>query len=363
MSDRLGFLKNSDRLLNPGNENLRLNNDDIDSILIQTNEVNLENLNSLFEAFQSTVDVLSLSVLQDENDQTDGLILHYLEVDRTLKLQAFQRSNDDGRFMELELPASSVVSFSLNNVLYVARNYFPNRNIFTLGVSALGEIESRNRYDDISLIRFMSKYKMPKQNTNSKSYRTTIIEPVSYSEPCAVAVHHCNNAEDGSNCQPFGGGCYPQPEGCGYMYVQAQYQERQMSTELNSYLSYLPSEYVYNVKDWLITQPSGEFYSDAYYAMSEHFAATLDIELLYDITVAAPDLGLFVNAIANGNDGYILSESSFQKLAEVAQTSAQKSDSYAYKDFINTIVLDAQKYKAKNVKEIEGELSKEIIFE
>ncbi|PTB97858.1 hypothetical protein C9994_01110 [Marivirga lumbricoides] len=286
-------------------------------------------------------------------------------------LKAYQRKDNTSLFQQIDFPASVVSSFTINNVLYVSRNLFPNRNIITYGVSDISKIKPSNNYDDISLLRFASKYNIPnigieKIKNQNASFRINPPEPPGFEgggEPCAVAVHHCNNGSTtATSCQPFDGGCRT-PVSCAYSATLNKFQLNDMPNEYNTFQNNLVENQLYNFKDWLLTESTGTFYHDSYYSMSDHFKETLDFELLNDLATASFDMKVFVSAILNNDPNYVLNQTSFNKFVSIAQKSALKSESIVYKDLVNELITEVQVYKSKNTLQIKSLASEEISFQ
>ena len=373
-SDELVFLKNSNFLLEPFQAKARASEFDIETISIQTSVVNRDNLNDVFSLIDKSRTVLALTLLEDENKICDGLIIHYSDNKGNLKLEAFKKGNESCIFEYVDFPANLVSTFTLNNLLFVARSIFPSRDITTFGVSDINNVEPTNKYDDISLLRFASKYNLLQfqstlkgdnisgQIVISKQSRINNPELPGFedgggSEPCAVAVHHCHNGTPRlTSCQPFAGGCR-EPLSCGYSATLSELQTNQMSTESQIFESNLSEETLYSFRDWLNNQQNGQFYHDAYYSMSPHFQETLDLELLYDLTVASADMSSFVSALLADSQSYNLDEVSFNKFVSIANESSQKSQSTVYQDLVAIMINDVQIYKTKSVQQIKTLLS------
>ncbi|PTB97859.1 hypothetical protein C9994_01115 [Marivirga lumbricoides] len=88
-SDKLKFLKNSDVLVNPANSNLRT--EEIESILIETSEINNKNLNAILSLSSNSTSILAITLLEKGNKNPDGMIIHYLDNEEKLKFKSLPK--------------------------------------------------------------------------------------------------------------------------------------------------------------------------------------------------------------------------------------------------------------------------------
>ena len=369
MIDQLSFLKNSTLLIDPSDDNSRVVADDLELVMVESSEVLKRNLNEVFDQLSESVQVLTVTLLEDENKCSDGLLIHYTDAGGNLKLGAYRKSTSSNSFNLIEFPANLVSDFTLNNVLFVARALFPKRNIRTIGSEGIKTVKPTNSYDDIALLRFIAKYNIPTKSFQLPTSTTTTFDTengrvndgtqIGVSEPCAVAVHHCLNGASGTVCGTYNNGCM-MPIGhiiCPRDATSSSLQSNQMTAQYNQFNNNLPSGNLYTLRDYLDTKPSGSFYVDAYYAMSSHFTATLDVQLLYDIVAASGDMATIVSAFNNNNGSQVLSTASYNEFKSVALLSAQKSSSLVYKDVINAVITNSEAYKNKNVNQIKSMLN------
>ncbi len=376
-SDDLRYVKNSNILLDNSQSSNRWAEKEIEIISIQTSVVDRKNLNEVFSLIDKSKTVLALTLLEDDNKDYDGLIIHYSDSKGNLKLEAYKKINDERMFELVNLPVNLVTGFTLDNLLFVARNIFPKRNLITFGVSGIDNIKYTNTNDNISLLHFASRYNLLPSDGR---YKELINQNVTVSgqckeapggsnggsgglssKVCAVAVHHCNNAtETRTQCHPFSGGCKePVVLDCSKKGTETALQENGMYDEYQVFISHLVDERLYSFRDWLETTPKGEFYSVAYYSLSAHFIESLDIDLLSDIVSASFEMSRFVSAIQNDNPSYVLNQEIFDTFVDILQKSAQKSQSIEYKEIVASMVEEIQVYKSKNVQEIKSLLSEE----
>ncbi|MCC5946618.1 MAG: hypothetical protein JJT94_16930 [Bernardetiaceae bacterium] len=363
LSDDLWFIEGQNILLNPVATNTFSSN--TETIVIETSEVSQENLNELFTLDDQSKIVLAVTLLEDDNENYDGLLIHFSDADGNLKLEAFHRENlADSTFEKVDFPANLVTAFKLDNILYMARAIFPKRNIITYGSSAISSIIPTNTYDDIDLLHFASAYNLFHYQSALKEVRDPSDtldpndpeSPGGGSRPCAIAVHHCMSGDSRRiNCQPLIGGCVPPI--CNRWEALMAAQAYQMTNEYELIESNLIEDSLYNFRDWLYEQPKGRLYHDGYYHTSEHFKESLDIELIYDLASTSLDMSEFVSAIMNDNLNYILTQSDFDKFVGIAQKSAQKSQSSVYKYVMSAMISEAQIYKNQNVQQIKILLS------
>ncbi|MGM0579195.1 MAG: DUF4221 family protein [Bacteroidota bacterium] len=268
---------------------------------------------------------------------------------------------------EKELQASLVKTFTLDNLLFVARTIFPNRNITTFGSIDLQNIIPNNSIDDVSLLRFGAKYNLLEDNSAFQNLADmNIVNQLSRSnlgpdepprlggQPCALAVSNCHNGSDTrTNCQAFGPGCVAPPN-CSYSATTSSLQMFNMNSEYNTFTSYLPTHQLYSFRNWLETKPKGQFYSDAFYSMASHFQASLDTDLLIDIVSSSNKMSNFVNALNNNDTNYTLNQTDFNSFVSIANKSKSNSNSQIYIDLLNTLIDDVQVYKSKNVAQIKS---------
>lgn len=361
MSDDLIYVKNSNILLGNSQSNMGWAEKETEIITVQTSTVNSRNLNKVFSLIDKTKTVLALTLLEDNNEIFDGLIIYYSDSKGNLKLEAFRENSDEEVFELVNFPANLVTGFTLDNLLFVARNIFPKRNIITYGVSDIDNINSINTYDNISLLDFAIKHNLLKSddrykeliNKNATGNGQCKVPP---SKPCAVAVHQCNNGDNiRTECHPFSGGCKkPYGDDCAHEGTLSALQANGMQNEYQVYLSHLIDEQLYTFRDWLETTPKGEFYSAVYYSISAHFIESLDIDLLLDIVSASFEMSRFVSAMMNDDTSYVLSQTDFDTFVNILEESAQNSLSLEYKEIVAYMINEVQVYKSKNVQQIKS---------
>ncbi|MDY8137424.1 hypothetical protein [Aquimarina sp. 2201CG5-10] len=371
-TDDLRYLKGSNILVDLSKSDAKFSKEQTEIVQVTTAEIDRGNLNALFLSLPEYLDILTISILENNNKKKKGLIVHYTDDKGFLRLAVFQKSLDAQTFEQIDFPVNLVSSFSLENILYVSRMLFPNSNITTIGANGIKTVKPSNKYDDMSLLRFITKYNIPspavKNSVLSKSLQKSarfgdeIIEGPGGGRPCALAVHHCNNGDSRrTQCHPFAGGCRA-PVTCPRNSTLSALQTNQMTSQYNTMAANLPDNNLYNLRDWLETKPEGGFYVDAYYSMAPHFEGSLNIGLLYDISNASFDMKNFVTAVLNNDGNYVLNQTSYNKFVNIAQASAQNSPSVMYKDLVNSLVQQTQKYKSKNVQQIKSFASADVGF-
>jgi len=73
---------------------------------------------------------------------------------------------------------------------------------------------------------------------------------------------------------------------------------------------------------------------------------------LLSIVSSSVDIGEFVSAFINDNSDVILTENVYNSVIEIAQLSAEKSDSNAYKELMTEMIERTDVYKNKPIVEI-----------
>lgn len=373
-SDKLVFVKNSHVLVDTEKYSENAIEGLVDHVEVLTSEVQLSYLNTLFPGLPVDINVMTLTYFKDSNGAIDGLVLHYANGQGQLKLEAYQKVEGNHTFSRLPFQANLVSNFTLDNLLYVSRMLFPSRDIYTIGGSAIKNFESTNEYDDISLLRFISKYNIPipgyenlidRKPTEGQAREAfdAFIEEDGGGRPCALAVHHCNNGDQyRTQCHPFAGGCR-RPVTCDYNETISAYDSYGMVSQRNTFMSNLPSNQLYTFRDRLQTEPQGQFYVDAFYSTSNHFSASLNTSLLIDLAARSYDMAQFVNAMVSQQSNYVLSVSDYNSFVQLAQSSSFNSQSLVYQDLVSTIIADTEKYKAKDVQEINSIIESPLLFD
>jgi len=210
---------------------------------------------------------------------------------------------------------------------------------------------SNNKYNDVELLSFASRYGYSAEGLIPPS-----LDPGGNgsTRPCGL-THHCQHGNDkATNCQPFAQGCQEQPDICPEMSSIEAMENNNMIFEANTVTSNLPSESLYSMRDWL---ESKKFYVEAYYAISAHFKESINIEVLYKIATASPEIGTFVHAFLNDDTNFVLTEELYNSIVEVAQVSANNSASNLYKDVMTKLIITTEQYKTKNIGEIKNLLN------
>jgi hypothetical protein len=333
------------------------------TLFIQTSTIDWMNLNEVFSIIDNSMKVLAITILEDEQNIKDGIIIHYTDKKGNLRLESYKKLNDYGLFELVDFPVNLVTHFTMNNLLFIARSNFPNRNLYTIGVSKLGYFISKNKQDDISMIRFAIKNNLLKSDKYKEIIQNNIIGSshlrMPNDEACAIAVHQCNNgSETRTECHPFAGGCKEpviDPEDdCPEEGTKAALLDAGMQNEYNEFISNLISSELYEFSDSLESTPRGIVYVSAYYALSHYFIESLDVSLLYDIVSASDEMAEFVDAMLNDDLNYTLSESVFNMFVEILENSAENSSNEDYEEIVENIIDEMQMYKSKNIQQIKS---------
>jgi len=348
--DYLYYSKTEKKFINVSKSNSSEDNSLI-SLLISITQVDEENLNSIITSFPSSFEVLTITLAKNVN-LVNGIIVHYKDSENNIKIEVFRKDSNYDIYSLVEFPAKKVDNYTLDDILFVAGELFPEHDIEALGIEEMQSINSNTKYNDVGLLNFAYRYGYKNESKFPPS-----IDPGGGSKPCGL-THHCQNGNDVmTNCQPFAQGCQRQPDICPRESSEKAIIDNNMITEFNILDSNLPENSLYSVRDILGNSSKGKFYVDAYYAISKHFKSSIDIELLYKISSKSIEIGSFVNAFINNDESYILSDELYDSVIEIAQISANNSDSDLYKDIMRELIVTTEQFKNKNIIEIKNALN------
>lgn len=348
--DDLTFFRRSNVLIPVNGDENYNKKDEIEKISLQTSIVDKENLNDVFKFIDESKKVLAITLLEDNSLNYDGLILYYSDVNGNLRLESYRKVDNVNVFEIIPFPANQVSGFTLNNLLFLARNSFPKRNIITYGIRKIGDIKPNNPIDNISMLDFAVKNKLLK---NAERYRELINQTSEYENQgkaapgCAVAVHHCMNGDRSQICHPFAGGCRDR-QNCPKDEVEFTLLAENMDIEHQNFISNLVDQELYDFRDWLIGTPKGEFYTGAYYELSAAFKESLSIDLLLEVVSASSEMKKFVEALVTVDANYVLEPATFDMFIGIIEHSARNSQSSEYKAIIAYLVEEFHMYESKD---------------
>jgi hypothetical protein len=92
--------------------------------------------------------------LTDGDGILKGIISHYVDGDTQLKLNVYRKDDFSSNYELLSLPVNKVIDFTLDNVLFFAKYFFPECDIQTLGVADFSQRLDESKYDDVKLLEF-----------------------------------------------------------------------------------------------------------------------------------------------------------------------------------------------------------------
>jgi hypothetical protein len=327
-------------------------NEDLTALLISFAQVEEENLNTIISSFPSTINIVAITLAKDNNNIANGIIIHYVDANDIMQIQIFKKDENLDTYNLVEFSAKKVDHYTLDNVLFIAKTLFPEHDIEALGVNDMDTLISNSKYNDVELLSFASRYGYTPEGLFPPS-----IDPGGNTRPCGL-THHCQHGNDkATNCQPFAQGCQGQPGICPEESSIEAMETNNMTFEANTVTSSLPSESLYSIRDWLESKQKGKFYVEAYYAISRHFKESINVEVLYKIATASPEIGTFVQAFLNDDTNFVLTEELYNSIVEVAQISANNSGSNLYKDVMAKLINTTEQYKTKSIGEIKNLLN------
>ncbi|WP_430410786.1 hypothetical protein [Kordia sp.] len=350
--DYVYYSKESKTFLNVSKITTKENSDDLSSILVSFTKVDEENLNSIISSFPSSFDIVTITLAKNGNNIVNGIIIHYLDSDNNMKIEIFDKDEDLDIYNLVEFPAKKVDNYTLDNILFIAKTLFPDHDIEALGIEEMQTITSNSKYNDVALLNFASRYGYDNEGRFPPSF-----DPGGNTKPCGL-THHCQNGNDVmTNCQPFAQGCQEEPDICSKESSARAMTNNNMIVEYDIFNNSLPNNKLYSLRDLLNTNSKGKFYVEAYYAISRHFKSSIDIEVLYKISTASPEIGNFVQAFINDDRDFVLTEELYNSIIEVAQVSTDNSDSDLYKNIMTELINTTSQYKNKNIGEIKNLLN------
>ena len=268
-----------------------------------------------------------------------------------MKLEIFEKVEVGNTYNLVEFPAKMVDSYTLDNILFIAKTLFPDHDIEALGINEMYAINSNSKYNDVELLNFAYRYgysDVPQLEPGEGNGGEK--------KPCGL-THHCQNGNDRmTNCQPFAQGCTA-PARCPLESSKESMENNNLTFEHDLVNTNLQDENLYSIRDWLETKQKGIFYVEGYYAVSPHFKESIDLELLYKISSSSLKIGTFVQAFLNDEAEVVLTEDIYNSIVEIALTSANNSESDLYKNVITELVNTTEQYKGKNVEEIKNILN------
>lgn len=358
LTDNLTFDKKTKQFFNPLNRgfeetNKSANSADYTDITVSSFQVNITNFNSVISNIPEDRDIIALTGLTDSDGVFKGLISHYIDGDDQLKLNVYKKNEETGNYELLSLPVNKVRDFTLDNIFFFAKYFFPECNIENLGVADFYERTDGSKYDDIQLFEFGLE-----NGFRFADPDTTIGDGGvgSGGSPCSMAVHNCASGQPNTVCRAIPGSlnnvrCL-QPIICPLESTASELSKNGLTNELDQLDAFLLELDLYSLRNQLDNSNEGKFFNRAYYTVSSHFKESLDLELLLAIVNSSMDIGEFVSAFKNNSSDVVLTEDVYNSAIEIAQLSAEKSDSNVYKELMTEMIERTNIYKNKNIEEI-----------
>lgn len=355
-SDDLVFDTSIKRFIGNSLEFNQSTDNDIKIVSISTSEVDSKNLNLLFENFENSIEILSVTALRNDNNLPTGIIMHYVMNDGKIKLNAFKKDINSDNYNLVDFPVSDVYTYTLENILFVTSKLFPSQNIETLLVSNIDTHSSISNYDDLMLLNFGAKHEMS-FIFNSLNTNNIIGSGDSFidgeAKPCSMAVHTCRNGSDEySWCASY---CKRPP--CSKETTSKELSDKKMIAESRIFERNLPFDKLYKLRDFLELTNKGKSLIDAYYASSSHFGAALNFDVLMSVVSSSQEIGIFINALLEDNQNYTLTEETYNLIADIVLKSAKNSNSQLYKGFVNEMIEDNRLFINKNIGQIQNILN------
>lgn len=324
--------------INKSNEN--------SSIIISTEEIDLQNLNDSFNGFPQTSTIVSIGFFKN-NDIIDWVFIHYYDSNNILRFTSYEVDNTNN--LELTSYDEIIVSnVTLDNILFVANQLAPGYDIEIIGIKSLLTMEFNSPYDDLKLINFRDSYNLENFDIN---------DDLSFEgetrSACGI-VHQCWNGL--GICHPFGGGCRAGtcPHNHMNMFIQAN---NSMINDYSLFNDVFSLDRSYQIRDELNTTKNGSFFVDAFYTISDHFNKSTDLELAIELVSQLNYFDEMISAFNSNNNNFIVTEAHIESIKSVLLMSSNKSDSYDYKTLINDFLKISDKFKNKTINEIRQELS------
>jgi hypothetical protein len=323
-------------------------------------EVNINDLNKFFPNHLPDLQVIAITTVNDiDSHEESGLFLHAVDDDNRMHLLAYEKKSNSKKYKLIDFPVSYINGYKLDNLLFVTQNLFPSHNLNTVAVSNIDQY-SGNGYDDIKLLAFAIKYDLP----SVKKYglipfsgsKSKLAHAYIDNKPCSMAAHQCRNGSDiATECHPSGGGC--RTPTCQRQAIVYAYSYNSRYDELNDFNSFLPSSDMYTFRNEVFATPTGEFWFDAYYATSSHFAETINFTLLTKITLQTPVISEGMYAYLGDNTNYFLTGTKYDGVVDMIQYSADRSFSSLYKNLIVDIQDRTVSFRNENIADIKTQLS------
>lgn len=351
--------------------------------------------NRLFQSSSIQLDYEDLNFLVETPSNNRVISIISFSSDNLVKGHAIYYLNESNLYLQLDFPGNSL-NYKVNGVIFQDILYVQENNCEGCDFVMLKAEAGNTDFDhiikspsDISLERLRNKYFKKSSNGEYRLIRPTpkdrdelVTSQNGISEIfdfCGV-THWCKRGT-GQQCDAWRAFCfdldasdcaqesmvefelvnnntlYPMTSPLNQL-SSARSGANVTNNEGSVFATNLPSEMLYSMRDNLQQTLGGEIYVDFYYELSGHFTETLDLSLGFDVLAMSGDLYSVTNRYLTGSNGTQLFDDNFyQKAVAVIQKSKSNSNSFIYRETMDIMLGEMNRYKNKDVSQVENLLN------